>query len=92
VLLASARIILHAQNGSLSEQLKRLNESHFDLVTRNSHQGSHDKLNDKRRQISTQTEQSLFVSIGLISQQKSSTLPINGKDLQYWNGYGGFNH
>lgn len=91
-LLASARIILHAQNGSLSEQLKRLNESHFDLVTRNSHQGSHDKLNDKRRQISTQTEQSLFASIGLINQQKSSTLPINGEDLQYWNGYGGFNH
>ncbi|AFR25829.1 GH36-type glycosyl hydrolase domain-containing protein [Bartonella quintana] len=91
-LLASARIILHAQNGSLSEQLKKLNESGFDLITRNSHQGSYYKLNEKRRQITTQTEKNLFSSIDLISQQKPFPFSVNGEDLQYWNGYGGFNH
>ncbi|BBL52826.1 protein ndvB [Bartonella quintana] len=91
-LLASARIILHAQNGSLSEQLKKLNESDFDLITRNSHQGSYYKLNEKRRQITTQTEKNLFSSIDLISQQKPFPFSVNGEDLQYWNGYGGFNH
>ncbi|SQF97027.1 GH36-type glycosyl hydrolase domain-containing protein [Bartonella quintana] len=91
-LLASARIILHAQNGSLSEQLKKLNESDFDLITRNSHQGSYYKLNEKRRQITTQTEKNLFASIDLISQQKPFPFSVNGEDLQYWNGYGGFNH
>ncbi|MBB5073831.1 cellobiose phosphorylase [Bartonella callosciuri] len=38
MLLASARIVLYAQNGSLSEQLKRLEVSDFDLGTRKSHQ------------------------------------------------------
>ncbi|WP_375669597.1 hypothetical protein, partial [Bartonella sp. MR168JLCBS] len=82
-LLASARIILHAQNGSLSEQLKKLNESDFDLITRNSHQGSYYKLNEKRRQITTQTEKNLFSSIDLISQQKPFPFSVNGEDLQY---------
>ncbi|WP_208435571.1 GH36-type glycosyl hydrolase domain-containing protein [Bartonella phoceensis] len=95
-LLASARIVLHAQNGSLSEQLKRLDRSDFDLATRESNQESHYKSNyqkhSKERQSTTQTERSLFSSIGLISQKKTSPLPIEGKDLQYWNGYGGFNH
>ncbi|WP_375611095.1 hypothetical protein, partial [Bartonella sp. AP18SXNS] len=31
-------------------------------------------------------------SLGLIGQQKTSPLPIEGNDLKYWNGYGGFNH
>ncbi|EJF76141.1 hypothetical protein ME7_01130 [Bartonella birtlesii LL-WM9] len=93
-LLASARIILDAQNGSLFEQLKRLDESDFDLAI-NSHQESHYQLNYKkcneRRQVTTQTKQSLFASIGLISHQKDSILPVDGQGLQYWNGYGGFN-
>ncbi|EJF80305.1 cyclic beta-1,2-glucan synthetase [Bartonella doshiae] len=93
-LLASARIILDAQNGSLSEQLKRLDESDFHLAI-NSHQESHYQLNYKKcnegRQVTTQTKQSLFASIGLISHQKDSILPVDKKDLQYWNGYGGFN-
>ncbi|WP_406603992.1 GH36-type glycosyl hydrolase domain-containing protein [Bartonella gliris] len=95
-LLASARIVLHAQNGSLSEQLKRMENIDSDLAARNSNQELNNKLNrskyDKRRQVATLTEPNLFTSIGLISAQKTSLLPANGKDLKYWNGYGGFNH
>ncbi|GAA5096929.1 glucoamylase family protein [Bartonella acomydis] len=95
-LLASARIILDAQNGSLFEQLKQLDESDFTLTIRKNHQRSHDELNipkhHERGQNTTQTEQSLFASLGLLSQQKRITFPINGEDLQYWNGYGGFNY
>ncbi|WP_425277562.1 GH36-type glycosyl hydrolase domain-containing protein [Bartonella florencae] len=95
-LLASACIVLHAQSGSLSEQLKRINGSDFDLATRKSHQEFHYKLNfqknSEERYGTKQTEQSLFSSIGLISQQKSFPILVDGKDLQYWNGYGGFNH
>ncbi|MCZ2157728.1 protein ndvB [Bartonella sp. 220] len=95
-LLASARIILHAQNGSLSEQLKRMENIDSDLATRNSNQEFDSKFNDskydKKKQIATPTKPNLFTSIGLIGQQKASPLAINGKDLKYWNGYGGFNH
>ncbi|WP_413154271.1 GH36-type glycosyl hydrolase domain-containing protein [Bartonella sp. cb54] len=94
-LLASARIILHAQNGSLFEQLKRIDDSDFDLVTRNNHQRFHYKLNDKKhgkRKKITPIKQHFFASVDPISSQKSSALPTHGEDLKYWNGYGGFNH
>ncbi len=94
-LLASARIVLDAQNGSLSEQLKRLDENDFDLAIRKNYQGSYEQLDsskyNERRQVTPQTEQNLFASIGLVSQQKPSSFPTNGEDLRYWNGYGGFN-
>ncbi|WP_182480093.1 GH36-type glycosyl hydrolase domain-containing protein [Bartonella chomelii] len=94
-LLASARIILHAQNGSLSEQLKCTENIDPDLITRNRRQDFNHKLNhskhDKKRQAETQDEQNSSISIGLIAQQKQSSPLINGKDLRYWNGYGGFN-
>ncbi|WP_375705043.1 GH36-type glycosyl hydrolase domain-containing protein [Bartonella sp. AA86SXKL] len=94
-LLASARIVLDAQNSSLSEQLKRLDENDFNLTVRKNYQESYDQLNLPRynegQQFTTQTEQNLFSSIGLISQQKPSSFLPNGEDLRYWNGYGGFN-
>ncbi|WP_336278757.1 GH36-type glycosyl hydrolase domain-containing protein [Bartonella sp. CB175] len=94
-LLASARIILQAKNGSLSEQLKHhIDDSNFDLATHNSqelHYELHYKKCNKRKQIIAQTEQSSFASIGLISEQKSPFSPAYGEDLKYWNGYGGFN-
>ncbi len=94
-LLASARIVLDAQNGSLSEQLKRLDENDFNLTIHKNYQESYDQLDLPRynegQQFTTQTEQNLFSSIGLISQQKPSSFPTNGEDLRYWNGYGGFN-
>ncbi|MGF7157075.1 GH36-type glycosyl hydrolase domain-containing protein [Bartonella heixiaziensis] len=95
-LLASARIILHAQNGSLSEQLKRMENIDSDLAARNSNQEFNNKLShskyDKRRQVTTLTEPNLFTSIGLIAPQKTSLSPAHDQDLKYWNGYGGFNH
>ncbi|WP_375675448.1 GH36-type glycosyl hydrolase domain-containing protein [Bartonella sp. AP9QHHD] len=94
-LLASARIVLDAQNGSLSEQLKRLDENDFNLTIRKNYQEPYDQLDLPRynegQQFTTQTEQNLFSSIGLISQQKPSSFLPNGEDLRYWNGYGGFN-
>ncbi|EJF98132.1 hypothetical protein MEI_00631 [Bartonella vinsonii subsp. arupensis Pm136co] len=95
-LLASARIILHAQNGSLSEQLKHMENIDSNLATRNSNQSFHNKFNhskfDKRKQVATPTKPNLSTSIGLIGKRKVSSLLTNGKDLKYWNGYGGFNH
>ncbi|WP_442879677.1 GH36-type glycosyl hydrolase domain-containing protein [Bartonella sp. CB189] len=91
-LLASARIILHAQNGSLSEQLKHSNDDDFEITNRNNHKGFHyNKLNYKK-QVIKQNERSLFSSVGLINPKKTPILYANGKDLKYWNGYGGFNH
>ncbi len=94
-LLASARIILDAQNGSLSEQLKRIEGNDFDFSIRKNYPGPHDQLDlpryNEERQIITQTEQNLFAYIGLASQQKTSSPFIDGEDLKYWNGYGGFN-
>ncbi|WP_435521228.1 GH36-type glycosyl hydrolase domain-containing protein [Bartonella silvatica] len=95
-LLASARIVLHAQNGSLSEQLKQHEGSNFDFVTHKNYKESHYNLDDlkynEEKQETISTGQNLFASIGLISQQKSPPLSVDGQDLQYWNGYGGFNH
>ncbi|WCR55609.1 MAG: Cyclic beta-1 2-glucan synthase [Bartonella clarridgeiae] len=94
-LLASARIILHAQNGSLSEQLKHIENIDSDLVIRSHNQESNNKLNykkyNKRTQKTPRTKQNLFSSIALADQQKASSFPIQREDLQYWNGYGGFN-
>ncbi|UNF43904.1 protein ndvB [Bartonella krasnovii] len=95
-LLASARIILDAQNGSLFEQLKQFDNNDFDFTIHKEHQESYYQLNDPKynqdRQTIASTQQNLFASLGLIGQQKTSPLPIDGNDLKYWNGYGGFNH
>ncbi|PIT71030.1 GH36-type glycosyl hydrolase domain-containing protein [Bartonella tribocorum] len=94
-LLASARIILDAQNGSLSEQLKRFDKNDFDFSIHENYQGSHYQLESPKynegRQVTTQTEQNLFASIGLAGQRKPSSSPTDGEGLKYWNGYGGFN-
>ncbi|MBB4075960.1 cyclic beta-1,2-glucan synthetase [Bartonella fuyuanensis] len=86
-LLASARIILDAQNGSLSEQLKRLDENDFDLTI--------DKSNSLKynqgRHIATRIKQNLFTAVDFSSQQKLSSFPTYREDLRHWNGYGGFN-
>ncbi|MCZ2203439.1 GH36-type glycosyl hydrolase domain-containing protein [Bartonella sp. A05] len=94
-LLASARIVLHAQNGSLSEQLKHIENNDSDLTTRKyskeSNYCSHRNQHHKSKQTATTTERSHFSSIG--TEQQKPPLPlVNGEDLQYWNGYGGFNH
>ncbi|WP_438752157.1 GH36-type glycosyl hydrolase domain-containing protein [Bartonella rochalimae] len=95
-LLASARIILHAQNGSLSEQLKRIENIDSDLIISSHSQESNNKLNykksNKKIQKAPQIKQTLFSSIALIDQQNTSSFPVPSEDLRYWNGYGGFNH
>ncbi|KEG15790.1 hypothetical protein H705_01220 [Bartonella bacilliformis Cond044] len=94
-LLASARIILHAQNGSLSEQLKRMENIDSDLMSRKSDQKLNHQLNDskhdKKKQITLLLEKNDFSSPSLVSRQKPSYSPVHGEDLNYWNGYGGFN-
>lgn len=95
-LLASARIILHAQNGSLSEQLKYIENSDSDLTTRQHSEESNYCLrhyqHHKSKQTRTPAERSFLSSLDRANQQKLPLRLINGEDLQYWNGYGGFNH
>lgn len=101
-LLASARIVLQAQNGSLAEQMQRMENIDSDLSNRNkadtaqSTSKSHtngkvtQRKSGKQEEVVIPLEQGQFTSIGIIGDQhKSCPLP-DGKDLAYWNGYGGF--
>lgn len=104
-LLASARIVLQAQNGSLSEQLKRMENIDSDLASRSNQTDGEDsstkgknassnkalqRKNGRNAENVPPIEQGQFTSIGIIGDQhKACPLP-DGKDLAFWNGYGGF--
>lgn len=91
-LLASARIVLHAQNGSLAEQLKRVQELENDVAINRNNSGNNSGRDTKRRARKTETVTDEFHStaIGLIGKENSTNLDATGEDLQFWNGYGGF--
>ena len=88
-LLASARIVMHAQNGSLAEQLRRNQEINFGLSLRS----------DAKQEQDKDATPTLPIAIERGSEERA-VLPVrqakiapprpNGDDLQYWNGYGGF--
>ncbi|RCL02742.1 MAG: 2-glucan synthetase [Candidatus Tokpelaia sp. JSC188] len=89
-LLASARIILHAGNGSLSEQLKYMETMIADqeiqknrVIYKNNQNSSDGDVNQPRLIQKQRTH------IDLTAGGKSSK-PTQGNDLLYWNGYGGF--
>ena len=104
-LLASARIVLQAQNGSLSEQMRRMENIDSDLANRNKDNGTEDaqsngkpsanakmtqRKNGKHEEVILPLEQGQFTSIGIIGDQhKACPLP-DGNGLAFWNGYGGF--
>ncbi|MDR6432589.1 GH36-type glycosyl hydrolase domain-containing protein [Brucella pseudogrignonensis] len=90
-LLASARIVMHAQNGSLAEQLRRSEELTVDLAARGD--GKTPALQQglgaaglAPAAIERGTEERR-----LVAKPKPAVRPApTGDDLQFWNGYGGF--
>jgi len=96
-LLASARIILHAGNGSLSKQLKHIEAMVSDRQTQNAtiHRNNLNPANVHNSQPSLTEEQDRFIqtrktAIGIAATDKSPFKPTKGNDLLHWNGYGGF--
>jgi len=98
-LLASARIVLHAGNGSLSEQLKRMEAMGFDREARNTvARQNHLKAaaasarshNEEARNKPAPPLLPQSTAIGLIAHDNKAGKPAKGNDLLYWNGYGGF--
>ncbi len=84
-LLASARIVMHAQNGSLSEQLKRMEGLSADLVPAaetgtGKTVATADTGLDEMRGIPPAPTQLL----------RTRAPKIAGDDLAFWNGFGGF--
>ncbi|EJN00588.1 glucoamylase family protein [Phyllobacterium sp. YR531] len=81
-LLASARIVLHAQNGSLSEQLNRVTELAAEALP----------VPDAKGKALIEAEADDLRGIAPApSQLLSKARPkISGDDLQFWNGFGGF--
>lgn len=91
-LLASARIVLHAGNGSLSEQLKHMEamepdrEAQHAVIRKNTLKSA----NTDARQ-PDEAEQNLPLQTQHITATDTSPFkPAKGDDLLYWNGYGGF--
>lgn len=97
-LLASARIVMHAQNGSLAEQLRRSEEITVDIAARDAKSA----LGDKPAQqglggagaapaLPASVDRGNAEERRLVAKPK----PVNraapsGEGLQFWNGYGGF--
>jgi len=85
-LLASARIVMHAQNGSLAEQLRRTEEISGDLAARS--------------EILAEAENAVIAAERAAETTKpprpalapppKKRAELAGEDLQFWNGYGGF--
>ncbi|MFC4624727.1 GH36-type glycosyl hydrolase domain-containing protein [Daeguia caeni] len=90
-LLASARIVMHAQNGSLAEQLRRNEEISGDLAARSdkaaalpqaaSGLGAAGQATAERGQ-----EEKRFPVVRRAPERPRP----DGDDLKFWNGYGGF--
>ncbi|MBV2142270.1 DUF3131 domain-containing protein [Falsochrobactrum sp. TDYN1] len=92
-LLASARIVMHAQNGSLAEQLRRSEEITGDLAARSDARIVAEELT----QVPDGSERvpSVASRSGEERRLASAPRPIevprpSGDDLSFWNGYGGF--
>ncbi len=86
-LLASARIVMHAQNGSLAEQLRRNEEISVDLAARSDAkagpaQGASPAVIERG---TAGEERRLPVRVATPERPRP-----DGSDLAFWNGYGGF--
>ncbi|EJF91207.1 GH36-type glycosyl hydrolase domain-containing protein [Bartonella tamiae] len=86
-LLASARIVLHAQNGPLSEQLERVETQHraIQKADRKHSEDFAHKIEDK-----TVSVQGNATAIGIVGNAYKAESNNNHAELAYWNGYGGF--
>ena len=96
-LLASARIVLQAQNGSLSEQLKNVeNIDNSFAVHDQGLKKTTKKEETKKEKAENGTNNRIIdpvrtaTAIGLIGSQTIDRQPVDTNDLTFWNGYGGF--
>lgn len=89
-LLAAARIVIHAQNGSLAEQLKRIQDLSVDLASRKENKLESADPRLSRRRIA-ETDNDLTVKLPGVAGHiaSSAAIPV-GNNLEFWNGYGGF--
>src|SRR5690606_7266354 len=92
-LLASARVVMHAQNGSLAERLRRSEEFTVDLAARSDGKGVAVELRSGRgakgRVPGTASRSRGGRRLALTAQALDLPRP-SGDDLRFWNGYGGF--
>lgn len=85
-LLASARIVMHAQNGSLSEQLKRMEGLSADLApTADAAAGKVNATVD-----TGSIEEMRNIAPAPTQLMRTRNPKISGDDLAFWNGFGGF--
>ncbi|MBK3746235.1 protein ndvB, partial [Paraburkholderia aspalathi] len=100
-LLASARVVMHAQNGSLAEQLRRSEEITVDLAARD--EGKLHIIVPPVGGPGSGSASGLAISVQdrILTETPSNSVmrkPVrvanyatpDGSDLQFWNGYGGF--
>jgi cyclic beta-1,2-glucan synthetase len=82
-LLASARIVLHAQNGSLSEQLKRVTDLQAEALP---------SISEAKGKTPIESDgDDLRGTAPAPIRLLSKTVPeTSGDGLQFWNGFGGF--
>lgn len=100
-LLAAARIVMHAQNGSLAEQLKRIEDLSVDLANRKENKPDEGEPRPGRRDSRLSAEAD-YAATGTDSGKTIAKLPgvapftvparamPSGAGLEFWNGYGGF--
>lgn len=95
-LLAAARIVLHAGNGSLSEQLKRMEAIDFEREAKKTEARNTDKTaapgaHKQAEKLKGKQAKRQATAIGLIAPPDSAAGErASGNGLSYWNGYGGF--
>ncbi|PYE89348.1 GH36-type glycosyl hydrolase domain-containing protein [Phyllobacterium leguminum] len=89
-LLASARIVMHAQNGSLAEQLRRTEEISGDLAARSESLAEIETVPVVAER-SAETAKPPVKTLAAPSRELVRELALpDGAGLQFWNGYGGF--
>ncbi|WP_412058957.1 GH36-type glycosyl hydrolase domain-containing protein [Bartonella sp. DGB2] len=95
-LLASARVVLQAQSGSLGEQIRIMENISLDVPEKAKRVPKLSSETPKTRYQadsipSAQGEPfEQFSTIGLKASTKTSHQRAQGDDLRFWNGYGGF--
>ncbi|QVQ36972.1 DUF3131 domain-containing protein [Pseudochrobactrum algeriensis] len=100
-LLAAARIVMHAQNGSLAEQLKRIQELSVDLAHRKETkpESADPRLNRRDSRLAAEADaaqqsgdgvKAIAKLPGVAPRQSITNKPVSGDGLEFWNSYGGF--
>ncbi len=100
-LLAAARIVMHAQNGSLAEQLKRIQDLSVDLAGRKDgkQENADPRLNRRDSRLAAEADAAQQSGDhakvaarlpGVAPRIMPEIAAPSGDGLEFWNGYGGF--